>query len=144
MKISCLFVLALALLTFLSCEDNEQNDNIPHGAFRYTGTYQGTAVVKGWLQFSSTNVQDLRGNWHLEKVGEPAVKLGPQIGDGQFQGSVNDDGLVVLQLNPGNADNNVGLAGRFQGEPFSSNLTGTWTYTGFAGLISQGDFTARK
>ena len=146
MKLLAFFFLLFALLTFSSCgENDEPNDDIPSGAFRYTGSYQGTTVVDGWILFTNTTLESVRGNWHLEQaVANPPVNLGPQIGNGTFTGAMTNDGVLALNLNPGNADNNVGLAGQFQGEPFNSTLTGQWVYVGFAGVISRGDFVARR
>jgi hypothetical protein len=82
----------------------------------------------------------LRGRWVLEARAEG---VGPQDGEGTLQGTVEDtvEGpTFAINLNPGIADDNVFLHGRFEDE--RARMEGTWSYATFVGPVAGGRFEA--
>lgn len=119
--------------------DNTDFGSMPPGAYRYLGfDSKDQLVVKGWLRFDSLNPESFEGDWHLEPVGDPQ-NIGPQAGDGRLVGRIVD-GITQVDLNPEFRDNNVTLSGALQNDSYR----GRWTWSGFAGPISQGRFEAKR
>ena len=143
---SILIVIAAILFALTSCRSlDSMTGGVPTGAYRYVGSCPSEPCVEGWLLFSQTAPEnEIRGTWHLEKIGKPETQLGPQEGDGKFAGAIDAKGVVNIDLNPGTADNNVRLEGSFDGKPFESRLRGTWTYSSFIGVVGSGAFSAEK
>jgi hypothetical protein len=133
--------LALSLVVFcgagIGCNGTNNPDPVPAGSYAYSGFDSGgRLVVTGSLTLNVDNPANVTGTWHLQPTGN-AQNLGPQIGDGQLVGTRDGSNLNV-NLNPGANDNNVFLAGPFDGHTYR----GQWTYSGFAGTLNQGSFEA--
>ena len=135
-------LLAVPLLLCFDCKKSDLSDP----DFRLDGTYfytasdgAGKVLISGTIQLVIRN-EKLSGTWTLSLVGsaDPA-KTGPQVGKGILKGSADQE-VVSINLNPGVCDNNVFLAGGLTG----TTLCGDWTYSGFAGSIGGGKFTAIK
>ena len=133
-------LIALGLFVALAsagCGDATGPDAVPQGGYAYTGFDEdGTVVVQGWLTLDTHDPAHVTGTWHLEPVGN-VPNLGPQTGDGRLTGQAQGNALVI-DLNPGFADNNVVLDGRLG----DGTYDGRWTYSGFAGPVGSGTFTA--
>ncbi|HWT02624.1 MAG TPA: hypothetical protein VN256_20405 [Pyrinomonadaceae bacterium] len=109
----------------------------PLGEYQYTGYDEGGAkVVEGRLSITSRKGDELKGTWELKQTGGPQ-RIGPQVGSGDLVGSVHGT-EVALNLNPNINDDNVNLRGKVEGKSYK----GTWSYSGFAGVISSGRFEA--
>ena len=93
-------------------------------------------MVEGRLSLTSLDGDRLKGTWELKQVGEPG-RIGPQVGTGDLIGTVSGT-EVLIDLNPNMNDNNVNLRGKVEGKRYK----GTWSYSGFAGVISSGTFEA--
>ncbi len=78
-----------------------------------------------------------RGTWTIEwaEGADRRTKVGPQVGSGALRAATTPEGVLV-DLSPGNADNNVGLLGRWQGD----RLVGAWSYVSFIGPTAEGRF----
>ncbi len=137
---SAIVVSSLVLALLLSCEQNVSETSltpVPEGAYRYTAyNEKGTLAVKGWLTIEFDDLHQLHGEWHSVEVGD-ASRMGPQVGDGRLVGSI-EDGQIWIELNPEYRDNNVSLTGSLS----RSGLKGTWTWSTFVGVTSQGRFEA--
>lgn len=133
-------ILGLGVLiatTAAGCGDATGPDPVPPGAYVYTGSAEsGAVVIQGWLTLDTHDPARVTGSWHLEAVAN-IPNLGPQTGDGRLDGHA-DGNVLVVDLNPGFADNNVVLDGRLGDGTFD----GRWTYSGLAGPINSGTFTA--
>lgn len=123
--------LALGLILITAC-----NDTTP-SQWTYTGfDSTGTKILTGWIELNPHPGDTLTGEWKFDPVGNPS-NLGPQMGTGTYRGT--QTGLdIQLELNPNIVDNNVGLAGPVIGNAWS----GTWTYSGYSGVINYGTFIA--
>lgn len=138
LKIILFFSLIIACTMNIRCSEKEKTDNLS-GTYDYTGyNADDVVIISGILQLDLSDSANVKGTWQLNQVGEES-NTGPQVGAGNLEGGFNND-LLMLDLNPGWADNNVFLIGRFEDNTFS----GTWEYSGFAGVINQGNFTAAK
>ena len=124
-------------LVFIGCKKENAIEAIPLGAFEYKAyDTTGTLVVDGWFKLSIHDSAHIDGEWHFTKVNDPR-NIGPQSGDGQLEGGFDRE-MLWINLNPGYVDNNVFLSGRYTIEKY----TGTWTWSGFPGVINQGTFAA--
>ena len=141
-------VLGLALLAglFAACSDgmpdSEKGD--VSGQFRYTGyDRQGTVVIRGTLDLNEDSGGLVNGRWNLQAVGNPD-RLGPQVGQGDAQGNVTTSSggaaELVLNLNPGWADNNVFVYGQVRG----SRIEGDWQWSTLLGSVQSGTFVAER
>lgn len=113
--------------------------------YRYTAYDEGDrAVVTGTLYvvYVPSDVAGepgrLRGRWELDATAED---VGPQDGEGTLEGTVEGDAFDV-NLNPGMADNNVYLRGRFEED--RARMAGEWSYTTFVGPTAGGRFEAER
>lgn len=146
MKISLLACLFATLIFPATCDSNDPSDD---GTFHYQGfDSTGALLIEGtlFLDFQETNdpAQPTRitGSWDLALKKE-ADKVGPQVGEGDLEGSIDADGNLFIQLNPGWADNNVGLGGAFTHDRFG-DFAGRWDYTTFIGPTNGGTFKAER
>jgi len=106
------------------------------GTYQYTGYDSlGAVLITGTLKFKGVDSVSVRGNWELHGP----EGYGPQIGIGTFEGWI-DGGVIVLNLNPGWADNNVFLYGELHGGIYS----GQWDWVTFIGPTYTGSFNAVK
>jgi hypothetical protein len=112
------------------------------GDFSYTAfDDEGTRVLDGTLRLEVRSNGSLSGSWEIKRVAgtDPETVVGPQVGEGELVGSI-EEGQLIVNLNPGFADNNVGLVGVVEDQA----IMGTWSYVTFAGPTAGGDFTAEK
>ncbi|HJU55533.1 MAG TPA: hypothetical protein VJ715_13210 [Pyrinomonadaceae bacterium] len=144
MKILTIYFLVFMLGFYALDCSGKKNTNAPSppktfplGEYQYAGYDEGgSKVVEGRLSITSRKDDELKGTWELKQLGAPQ-RIGPQVGSGDLVGSVHGT-EVALSLNPNMNDNNVDLRGKVEGKRY----TGTWSYSGFAGIISSGRFEA--
>ena len=116
-----------------------KNDDVPSGAFSYTARDQsGAVIVEGWFTLDYQGLNEYKGEWHFEKIGNPQ-DIGPQVGEGELVG-FQDSISIQINLNPQMADNNVILIGEMKGNEY----TGVWQWVTFIGPTSTGGFEAVK
>jgi hypothetical protein len=129
----------LALL--LACSDSPTAVSTPVGGrFRYVAySATGQPLLTGQLDFASPGALTLTGRWAIAWLpgADTTSPVGPQVGTGEFEGSRRDKTLLI-QLNPLNADHNVGL----QAEPTTHGYAGYWEWTTLTGTRARGRFTA--
>ena len=130
-------VLSVALL--LACSSTSTTNPVPrNGSLRYLGRGpSGEAVLAGRLEFTFTDDSTLTGTWaiHWLPGADTTLQVGPQVGTGTLVGNRMGDGLLV-QLNPGWADNNVDL----NAGPTADGYSGQWSWTTATGPRSAGTF----
>jgi hypothetical protein len=101
----------------------------------------GGVLVTG--QFALAIVADtlVSGTWSTRwAVGaDTTSEVGPQVGHGTLAGTVRQ-GALLIDLTPGNADNNAVLQGTWSG----NSVRGTWTWITISGPRTTGSFTAIK
>ena len=146
MKNSGLLFFTLLLTAFMAgCKDSgEQAVGKVNNEFSYPTTgysykaynSKGDLVVEGTLKLTVTKEGDVSGTWTLAKKGQ-SDNVGPQVGSGSLSGK-RDGSSISINLNPGWADNNVFLNGKIEG----TAITGTWSWSTFAGPTSEGRFEA--
>lgn len=104
-------------------------------------------IVTGSLTLERIDSTHFRGRWHLI-ASDSISAIGPQTGTGQLAGTFGPPHAILINLNPGVADNNVFLQGvadtsiflRGLGEPPSWH--GTWEWSTFVGRTNYGTFVA--
>lgn len=107
-------------------------------AFQYVGYGRdGSVVVRGTLTLSISAVGRVTGRWEFR--GADPARIGPQVGRGALVGSF-ENGVLSVNLNPQNSDNNVLLNGRFS----RTEYVGRWEWVGFRGVITGGTFRAAR
>ena len=109
------------------------------GTYAYRGyDSTGRVVVVGELQLDFDPGR-VTGTWSLAAADTSATvgKIGPQIGQGSLEGTIQGDTLRV-DLNPTYRDNNVTVVGAISG----IHLTGRWDWSGIGGIMAQGTFEA--
>ena len=107
-------------------------------AYQYVGySSDGLVIVRGTLTLSVSPVGRVVGRWELR--GANPGRIGPQVGRGTLTGSFVD-GILSINLNPQNADNNVLLSGRFN----RTTYAGRWEWVGFPGVLNAGTFRADR
>jgi hypothetical protein len=103
----------------------------------------GTRLLEGVLTIAPQPNQRISGTWTIGWAPGAdtanANDVGPQLGNGDLIGAVQDT-TVLVNLTPNFADNNVGLLGCVTATGFA----GTWSHVGIAGEIAHGPFTASK
>jgi hypothetical protein len=123
-----------------SCTDQQVIVPALAGTYDYVGyDSSGTPVVHGSVAVKMLDSVRISGTWNLSPVGSPQ-NIGPQTGRGTISGTLEDDTLCTINLNPQWVDNNVLLQGTFRGE----SITGRWSFITYAGEANRGTFTARK
>lgn len=115
----------------------------PGNYFYVASTGVGTPVVYGTLTIYAnfSPINQISGAWdfHWYPRADTTAQVGPQIGTGNFTGVPTGDS-VIIQLNPLNADNNVGLSGLWDG----SKLVGTWEWVTITGPRTKGGFLLQR
>jgi hypothetical protein len=133
---------------------------IESGTYRYlTMTADGEPLLEGLLTLAlaEDTIPDqdsdqggacchwtITGTWESRWV--PGVdtsrQIGPQVGSGVLRGAIlhgqEQEGRLLLDLNPYYADNNTG----FNVERVDTRLVGTWDWTTFTGVRASGRFIA--
>jgi hypothetical protein len=146
----------LVLLLMLSAGCDEAggvngSDSRPPGAMSYSGYDDlGRRVVTGWIVFDIPNIQDgppipleFNGTWELRALVDPG-RVGPQNGSGVLAGQITDSGVVV-DLQPGQLDNNVALTGTLTaGGPAPMRYEGVWRWVTLTGVRASGTFSASQ
>lgn len=104
-------------------------------------TDQLRPLLSGTLDLVVHEDSTITGSWTIAWVpgADTTTRVGDQVGSGALTGRLWSDTVVVLDLNPGYADNNVTLGGACT----VNGLAGTWTWSGIAGPMTHGRFTAR-
>jgi hypothetical protein len=110
------------------------------GTFRYTATGPGGSIVlAGILDLEFPDDSTVLGHWAIAWIpgADTTLPVGPQVGAGSLAGSKSGDTLLI-QLNPGNADNNVGL----KALAAASGYHGWWEWVTLTGPRTEGSFAA--
>ena len=122
-------LLASALMVLAGCSPDSTMDN-PVATSSLDKTNAATAivfqyfgysrdrhvVVRGTLALSVSPAGRVAGRWELRGV-DPS-RIGPQVGNGTLTGTLAN-GVLSINLNPENADNNILLSGRFSRTAYS-------------------------
>ena len=140
-----LFKLFLLALTINACKDSgdpvASMSPLPSSptSYCYSGyNSKDLLVVVGAMTLAFADSQTVSGTWILECVA-PCENFGPHTGSGALRGSIQGK-RVIVDLNPGWADNNVLLSGSIDKDRFS----GTWMWSTFVGPTSEGRFEALR
>ena len=148
MKSVIAWLLILILVTVVACSKSYvigQAKPFPVGDYQYSGyDKKGTKIVEGRVSITSVETKrigsedtiQLKGNWQLNKIGNPE-HIGGQTGTGDLVGSIIKS-EIDINLNPNISDANVYLRGTIEGRRFH----GKWTFSGYAGPVSEGTFEA--
>jgi len=148
MKSVITLLLVLTLAPALACSKSYvigPAKPFPLGDYQYSGyDKKGTKIVEGRVSITSVETKrigsedtvQLKGNWQLKTIGNPE-RIGGQSGSGDLVGSIIK-GKIDINLNPNISDANVYLRGTIEGRRFH----GKWTFSGYAGPISEGTFEA--
>jgi hypothetical protein len=148
MKSVIAWVLVLILVSVVACSKSYvigQAKPFPVGEYQYSGyDKKGTKIVEGRVSITSVETKrigsedtiQIKGNWQLNKIGNPE-HIGGQTGTGDLVGSIIK-GEIAINLNPNISDANVYLRGTIEGRRFH----GKWTFSGYAGPVSEGTFEA--
>lgn len=140
MKKQILFaVFFIALIFAFACtEDSPSGSSV--NVYKYTGyNSSGSKIISGFLTIVQDTSSVVTGDWQFVPIGN-CNQVGPQLGSGNFIGSLDSPNTLQINLNPEMVDNNVFLHGNFA----HSHYVGTWSYTGFPGIINQGTFEAHR
>ncbi|HWP52994.1 MAG TPA: hypothetical protein VN476_02615 [Pyrinomonadaceae bacterium] len=141
-------LLVVILVSVVACSKSNvigQAKPFPVGEYQYSGyDKKGTKIVEGRVSITSVETKrigaedtiQLKGNWQLNKIGNPE-HIGGQTGTGDLVGSIIK-GEIDINLNPNISDANVYLRGTIEGRRFH----GKWTFSGYAGPVSEGTFEA--
>lgn len=142
MRTSKLFIIALALLAFVSgCKSDSEHvvGPVPSGVFAYTSyDSMGTAIVQGWFTLIIKDSSSVTGEWHFRPIGEPK-NIGPQVGNGNLVGSFHA-ALLWIELNPQFRDNNLSLRGAIE----EGSYNGIWEAIGYPGIMNRGTFRSSR
>jgi hypothetical protein len=142
-----LIILALSCYALACSVQNKAEGAKPSlvGEYQYSGFNQkGEKIVKGRLTITSVEdkriysetVTQIKGNWQFDAVGN-TERIGKQTGSGELVGSIKN-GEITIDLNPNISDANVILRGKLDGKRFH----GSWSFHGYAGVLSEGTFEA--
>lgn len=121
---------------------------VPPAGGAIAGTYdylacdgQNRPAVIGTVVVTAADTT-FTGTWELRRYpdSDPATPVGPQLGSGDLVGRTHA-GEIRADLNPGWADNNVGLAGALDA---SGSVTGRWSHTTLIGPVAEGRFIMRR
>jgi len=133
--------LPLALLLVAACStDPGPSAAVRSGAFRYTArSASGEPLLTGRIELDFLDDSTVTGRWTIAWLpgADSTAPVGPQVGTGELAGIRVGDTLL-LQLNPNNADHNVGLEATRAG----SGYTGRWEWVTFTGPRAAGLFSA--
>jgi len=101
----------------------------------------GQPLLTGSLQLVFPDDSTVAGSWSIRWApgADTTGAVGPQIGTGLLAGHRQGDRLVI-ELNPGSADNNVGLTATATPDGWR----GEWEWVALTGPRSRGSFTAAR
>jgi len=130
----------IAVLLAAACTGSKRDEGLPplrSHVYRYTAWAEDgkTVVVRGWMHLDKVK-RGVVGEWWLQPVGDP-YPIGPQRGEGRLVGELRD-GHLVMELQPDRRDDNVLLVENGEGR----NLSGTWEWSGIAGVQGRGTWRA--
>ena len=111
------------------------------GSFDYIACdADGRLLLVGQLVLQTASGGAVTGTWVIDWApgADRNVNVGPQIGSGELQGFLNA-GQLMVDLNPGWADNNVYLAAEWRLE----GGRGMWSWSTLIGPQGGGSFVAR-
>jgi hypothetical protein len=130
-------LLASGLL--LACSTDPPSFTTRDGTFHYTASHAGKPVLTGRLHLTFPDDSTVIGTWAIAWLpdADTTVPVGPQVGTGDLVGARWGDSLLI-QLNPGNADHNVGLLARAA----QAEYRGEWHWVTFTGPRTEGTFSA--
>jgi len=113
------------------------------GILRYrASSAQGAPLLVGSLTLEVHADSTVTGSWRIAWVAgaDTTAAVGPQVGSGALSGRQYADGSLQLDLDPLYADNNVFLSAT----PVVTGLSGSWSWSGFAGPLAGGRFTLTR
>ena len=136
-----ILIIFITAVSFLSSCGDDSLTNPSMTSYKYTGyDSTGNKIIEGYLWIEFVDSTTVKGRWDFKRVSNEE-NLGPQIGKGNFEGTTDMWGQLLLNLNPGMIDNNVLLEGSTQ---LSYWIDGRWSYIGFPGVINWGGFEAEQ
>ncbi len=117
MKMASMYLLSFVLGFYIwncsGAKSVQQSKPFPLGEYQYAGfDKKGDKIVEGRLAITSREEDRIKGEWQLNKIGNPE-RIGPQTGKGECDGLVQEDSLF-LNLNPNMVDSNVHLKGKIK------------------------------
>jgi hypothetical protein len=101
----------------------------------------GEPILVGRIELAFLDDSIVTGTWTIAWIAgaDTTLEVGPQVGSGTLAGS-RSGGLLLLNLNPSYADNNVGL----RAIPSKGGYEGVWGWDAFNGPRTSGTFTATR
>jgi len=132
----------LLLLCFACSSGPAAPPALRDGSFQYAAfSESGQQVLQGRLRLTFPDEATVTGTWRIDWApgADTTAVVGPQVGTGQLVGARHGDTLVI-ELNPGNADNNVGLVAVTAG----GGWQGEWEWVALTGPRSKGAFVASR
>jgi hypothetical protein len=136
-----IIIILITAVSFLSSCGDDSSTNPSMTTYKYTGyDSTGVKIISGYLWIDSIDSVEVKGRWRFNLVSN-CENMGPQIGKGNFEGTTDIWGQMLLNLNPGMIDNNVLLEGSMQ---LAYRIDGSWSYIGFPGVINWGSFKAER
>lgn len=133
----------LAVATFVlssGCSNATGPNYLINGSYRYVAsTSDGQPLLQGRLVLAFAEDSTVTGSWTIEWApgADHNTPVGPQVGTGTLRGTWTPE-TIWVDLNPGWADNNVGLVG----ELHQGQVIGEWGWATIAGTQSRGGFSA--
>nr|MBC8323912.1 hypothetical protein [Candidatus Neomarinimicrobiota bacterium] len=133
-----LTILTVLIFLFTAC-NKIIDDALDDGLYEYTAfDSEGVHIVEGTFSIVFSDSISITGEWDFVAIGDPE-NIGPQIGEGQLIGTMEGNDFYA-GLNPDMDDNNVNFVGVVDGD----KISGVWIYSGYAGVLNSGPFTAEK
>ena len=132
----------LACLFIMACTTSMESAGGLDAPYEYTARgADGHVLVTGELTFTVTEDSVVSGSWSTRWAfgADTTTEVGPQVGHGSLAGTLRH-GALLVDLTPGNADNNAVLQGTWSGD----TVAGTWTWITISGPRTTGTFTAIK
>jgi hypothetical protein len=129
-----------------ACSGDLAGPDALSGVYVYQATDSaGTLLLTGTLQLVFHDDSSVTGSWGIDWApdADTDTEVGPQVGEGTLQGQLGAEDLV-LDLNPGFADNNVLLAGALVRDSPAPQLAGDWSHSALLGAVAAGHFTATR
>ena len=132
----------LACLFAVACTSSMESAGGLDAPYQYIArSAGGNALVTGQLTLTVTDDSMVSGTWSTRWAlgADTTTEVGPQVGHGTLAGTLRQ-GALVIDLTPGNADNNAVLQGTWSG----NTVAGAWTWITISGPRTTGTFTAVK
>ena len=130
----------LVLLVAACSSGSPIAEGLPPDNVHYIGrSPAGVAVLDGRLHLDFSPDSVVSGSWEIHWLpgADTSLQVGPQVGSGRLSGQWQG-ATLVLDLNPGFADNNVILSAT----PVEHGWSGTWGWDTIHGIATEGNFTA--